>query len=451
MYYYTFLKSELMKHLPPSHMWFPRDRFGLFIHWGPYSELGRGEQVLFREHLDQNDYARMACSWNPGNFDARSLVRTASDAGARYAVFTTRHHDGYCLWDSSLTDYTSSRQAPRRDFVREYVDACREQGLKVGLYYSLADWRIPAYWLGEEKDPDGWRVFRDYVHAQVEELMSQYGKIDVLWFDGPWPHSAKQWKSRELVANIRRLQPDILINNRLDAAAQVGQAEQAGISLELGDFGTPEHQIVPEKRRPWESCQVTTWRLWGYARGEHYRTAWQMLDLLCESASNGGNLLLNVGLDGSGCIPYPVVEELYRVGRWLQVHGEAVYATERGDLSEFVTLGYQTQRETSLYLIFRFWPHSTTARVAGIATPCRRAMLVSTGTPVSVRQADDALVLEGLPIAPPCDLFPVIRLDFDQPPELHDWARERLWEGDPARMTPWASALTMPAFRDRER
>ena len=277
--------------------WFSASRFGIFIHWGPYAAEGRGEQVLFREHLNQREYARMACAWNPQGFDAKALVRLAKEAGAKYCVFTTRHHDGYCLWDSELTDYSSTMQAPRRDFVGEYVEACREAGLAVGLYYSLADWRIPAYWLGEAKDPDGWRSFREYVHGQVGELLTRYGKIDVLWFDGPWPHSAKQWDAAGLTEKIRAWQPEILINNRMDAGAQVGGCEQAGTSALLGDFGTPEHQIVAESDRPWESCQVTTWRLWGFARGEHYRPAAQLLDLLCESASKGGNLLLNIGPD----------------------------------------------------------------------------------------------------------------------------------------------------------
>lgn len=399
----------------------------------------RGEQVLFREYLDQSDYERRTCAWNPGQFNAREVVRLAREAGAGYAVFTTRHHDGYCLWDSALTDYTSMTQAPGRDFVAEYVSACREAGIRVGLYYSLADWRIPAYWLGAEKDPEGWRAFRDYVHAQVEELLTNYGRIDVLWFDGPWPHNAADWKSEELVRTVRRLQPGILINNRLDAQSQVGGPEQAGISRDLGDFGTPEHDVVAEDRL-WESCQVTTWRLWGYARGEYYRSAEQLLDLLCQSASQGGNLLLNVGLDPQGRTPAPAAEALRQVGRWLAGHGEAIYHTDKGDLSEFVTYGYQTRRGNDLYLIFRFWPGTKTARVAGIKTSCRAATLLATNQALSIRSVAGGLEIEGLPVEAPCGLFPVIRLEFDQSPELYSWAKDRLWAGDASRMAGWAQA-----------
>lgn len=428
------------KLISPDQAWFSEGRFGLFIHWGPYANLGRGEQVLFREHLDHRAYGRMACAWDPQEFDAKTLVAQAKAAGARYCVFTARHHDGYCLWDSATTDYTSIAQAPRRDFVREYVDACRDARLRVGLYYSLADWRVPAYWQGPKNDLVGWNTFRDYVHTQVEELLSHYGKIDVLWFDGPWPHDAQAWASEALVRRIRELQPGILINNRLDAESQVGGCEQAGASSQLGDFGTPEHQIKAEDGRPWESCQVTTSRLWGYARGEHYRTAEQVLDLLCESAMKGGNLLLNVGPDQDGHIPQPAASTLERIGQWLGTNGEAIFGTEPGDISEFVTYGYQTRRGNTLYLIYRFWPHNETAHLAGLATPCRRATLLHTGETIKVRTTAVGLDLIDLPLDPPCDLYPVIRLEFDDAPRLHQWAKDRLWTGDPTRMTEWAAS-----------
>jgi alpha-L-fucosidase len=420
--------------------WFSEDRFGLFIHWGPYTLWGRGEQILFREHLDQKEYETAACQWNPSSFDAGDLAKVAKTSGARYCVFTTRHHDGYCLWKSATTDYTSTLQAPKRDFVLEYVTACRKEGLRVGLYYSLADWRVPAYWLGPQKDPAGWKTFCSYVHAQVKELLTQYGKIDVIWFDGAWPHSAEDWGSKTLIENIRKWQPGILINNRLDSSEQVGGPEQAGASNLLGDFGTPEHQIVAETARPWESCQVTTWRLWGYARGEHYRSAEQLLDFLCESSSKGGNLLLNIGPDENGKIPNPAIGALISIGQWLKEYGEAIYGTQAGDLTEFVTYGYQTRRANTLYLIYRFWPKNHVARVPGISTPCREATLLGTQTLLTIQSTEDGLELHGLPVESPNKLFPVIRLQFDEAPQLYPWAKERLWQGDASRMSEWAAA-----------
>ena len=163
--------------LPGQWRWFAEARFGMFIHWGPYAQLGHGEQVLFREHLDQQVYAANACRWQPTRFDAREWAAIARQAGMRYAVFTTRHHDGYCNWDSAYTDYSSAKQAPGRDFVREYVEAFRAAGLRVGLYYSLADWRVPAYWEGPEHDPAGWDGF--------PRLCPQPGEraADQLWQD----------------------------------------------------------------------------------------------------------------------------------------------------------------------------------------------------------------------------------------------------------------------------
>ena len=431
----------------PSHwQWFPEGRFGLFIHWGPYARYARGEQVLFREHLDQQDYARQACAWKPRFFDAAQWAETARAAGCRYAVLTTRHHDGFCMWDSQLTNYTSAAQAAGRDFVGDYVEAFRRAGLRVGLYYSLADWRIPAYWEGPQHDPEGWADFQAYVHGQVRELLTSYGKIDVIWFDGAWPHSALDWKSPELVSMIRALQPEILINNRLGLLPAEGDSSRphadgglgVGESRRLGDFGTPEHHITAEAGRLWESCQVTTWRLWGYTQGERWRPADLLLDMLVESAGKGGNLLLNVGPDGEGRFPPQAVERLAELGRWLEVHGEAIYGSEAGEVCEFITYGRQTRKGNNLYLIIRFWDGRPSLRLAGLATPVRRAVLLTTGAELFFEQDGDQLVISGLPREAPTSLFPVIRLECAAPPQPAAWAADRLWNGDARRMTPWA-------------
>ncbi|MEZ5276473.1 MAG: alpha-L-fucosidase [Opitutaceae bacterium] len=243
----------------PAHKWFPDARYGLFLHWGPYAQYARGEQVLIREMIDQRDYARRACTWNPERFDAAAWAREAVAGGFRYAVLTTRHHDGYCLWDTATTDYSCARQAPRRDFVREFVEAFRTAGLRIGLYYSWNDLRIPALFAGPQTDPAGWAALRRYVHTQVEELLTGYGKIDQFWFDGTWPRNAVEWDSPGLVARMRQLQPHLMINNRLGEMPdeqRIGQAEAAsnddefGIHevVDCGDFGTPEHHITAEYR-----------------------------------------------------------------------------------------------------------------------------------------------------------------------------------------------------------
>jgi alpha-L-fucosidase len=172
--------------------WFREARFGLFIHWGIYAVPGRGEQVLFREHLTPSEYRRYAGQFNPRRYNLDEWAELARQAGIRYAVLTSKHHDGFCLFNSDLTDYTSVKTAAGRDLVGEYVESFRRAGLRVGLYYSLADWNTPAYFAGPERAPQGFAAFVEYTHGQVRELLTKYGRIDVLWFDGAWPHTAEQ-------------------------------------------------------------------------------------------------------------------------------------------------------------------------------------------------------------------------------------------------------------------
>lgn len=421
--------------------WFSEARYGLFIHWGPYSQYGRGEQVLFREHLDQKEYARRAFEWNPELYNPREWAAMAKEGGFKYAVLTTRHHDGFALWDTAFTTYNSVKGTAQRDLVAEYVDAFREAGLKVGLYYSWADWANQAYWSDPSADACAWEKYRDTVHGQVEELLTGYGKIDIFWFDGAWPHPASVWDSAGLVKKMKELQPTILVNNRLDAcspfSAADGAIESAGESKKMGDFGTPEHHISADDNRMWESCQTSTWRLWGYARGERWRPSDLLLDYLCQAASMGGNLLLNVGPQPDGRMPAAFADRCTEIGQWLSVHGEAIYGTERGDVTEFTTKGWQTRKGNSLYLIYRFWPYEEIERIAEFETPVRSATLLTTNQDLEVENRGDAVYLKGLPHTPPSSLFPVIRLDFDTQPMPKEWARDRLWNLDPQLMLPW--------------
>lgn len=425
--------------------WFRDAAFGMFVHFGPYAEYGRGEQVLFREHLDQAQYARRACKWDPRKLDARAWARVARQAGMRYACFTTRHHDGYCLWDTATTDYSSMRQAPKRDIVREFVDACREEGLRIGLYYSLVDWRIPAYWEGPVGNPQGWAKFRQYVHEQVRELLTNYGPIDVAWFDGNWPFPGRAWHGRQLVAMMRSLQPNLLINNRLHVQKPPkGYEETPGCEgddaypQDGGDFGTPEQEIVADAIPLWEACMTSTWRLWGYTTGERWHGADALLDMLCRTASLGGNLLLNVGPKSDGTMPAPFVSRMEAIGAWLEKHGEAIYGSQGGDVCEFVTHGHQTRKGNNLYLIARFWDRTGKMILGGLETRVRRATLLTTGQEVAFEQTQDHLTLRGLPRKPPTPLFPVIRLECEGPPQPRPWAKERLWCGNPRVYLDWA-------------
>lgn len=427
------MTSSPEPHLPESWRWFPEARFGLFIHWGPYAALGRGEQVANRENLDHREYARLACRWNPRYYDARSWADLAVRAGMKYAVLTTRHHDGYCLWNTATTDYSSAAQAPRRDFVAEYVEACRQAGLRVGLYYSVADFRIPGFWAGPTRDPEGFARFRDCVHEQVRELLSNYGQVDVIWFDKAEHHSARDWRAPELVEMMRRLQPGILINQRLgevpaDSIPEDERQPGAGSSdgrretIRLGDFANSEHHTGAHPGMLWESCLVPTWRLWGYAVGERWKPTDQLLDSLVEVASRRGNLLLNVGPDGEGRIPPEFTVRAEELGRWLAVHGECIYGAEGGSVTEFVTYGHQIVKGNALYLVIRHWDRRPFLRLAGLATAVTRAVLLTNGQPLTFEQKGGELVLRGLPAEPPTALFPVIRLECAGPPQPESWA-----------------------------
>jgi len=445
------------KAIPDYWRWFPEARLGMFIHWGPYAVYGRGEQVLFRERLDQHEYAQAACNWNPQHADPAAWVKTAKRMGMKYAVLTTRHHDGFCLWDSKLTDYTTACQAAKRDFVREYVDACRAEGLRVGLYYSLADWRIPAYWAGSARDPEGWETFRNYVHGQVRELLTNYGQVDEFWFDGAWPHSAVEWKSWDLVDMMRELQPHILINNRLgvvpkEVMAEMGEHADGGLgageSKVLGDFGTPEHHITADATRIWESCNTMTWRLWGFTNGERWRGADQLLDMILDAAGKGGNMLLNVGPTADGEMPPEAIERAEAIGEWMDVHSEVVFNTEPGDVCEFVTYGRQMRSGNTLYLVIRFWDGRETLHLGGLAARVKRATLLTTGQELPFTQTEDDLYVHGLPKESPTKLFPVIKLECEGPLEARPWAVDRLWCGDSGRMTEWAAARGTSVFTD---
>jgi len=429
--------------MPAYWQWFKDARFGLFLHWGPYAVYGRGEQVLNREHIDHDAYREVACAWNPAHYDPAVWAATAKAAGMKYAVLTTRHHDGYCLWDTQYTDYSSACQAPKRDFVREYVEAFRAAGLRVGLYYSLLDFRLPGWLDGPEKDPEGWAKAKQYVYDQVRELLTNYGKIDVIWFDGLWPRKAAELESRKLIEIIRGLQPEILINDRLEWPQfsyywQLDGHPGVPKEEEIGDFGTAEQGIYARPGYLWESCQTSTWRLWGYTRGERWKSAEEILDLLVECAGREGNLLLNVGPQPNGQLPPEFTERVLQIGKWLDVHGEAIYGCECGDITEFVTNGWQTVKGNNLYLILRFPDSRPEFRLADLATPVKRATLLTTGQELSFTQQGEELIIHGLPALMPTTLFPVIKLECAGKPAGGAWAKDRTWGGNTDMFAEWA-------------
>jgi alpha-L-fucosidase len=388
--------------------WWREARLGLFIHYGPYATLGRGEWAMQQEHIPASEYTSLADGLLTRTGAVREWVRLARDSGMKYAVLTTKHCDGFHLWPSGQSDFNSVQCGPRRDLVGEFVDACRSMGVRVGLYYGLMDWRHPNGDLCAI-DESARQSFVDYTHRNVIELMSNYGPIDVLWFDGPWPMpTPEQWESRALIEKVRRLQPHILINNR----ARLAQ-----------DFSTPEGSVAPQSPgRAWEACMTLNGD-WGFSdtpEGD-WRSVRDVLRMLRTATAFGGNLLLNVGPRGDGTVPEEAYARLGAIGRWLAVHGEAVYGSMtrlEGRLEPWVNSGYWTLRErTGYYWLLRgeASPGFSIARVEGRV---RQVSVLHTGRPVAFRQESTRLLLQGVPTlrSEPHAHTPVLKVEFDEPP-----------------------------------
>lgn len=320
------------------------DRFGMFIHWGIYAVPARGEWVKSQERISTEDYQKYFDAFDPKDFNPREWARLAKAAGMKYAVMTTKHHDGFCLFDSKLTDYKATNTKAGRDLVREYVDAFRAEGLKVGFYYSLLDWHHPDYPMYHDanhpmRDNEAYKDtartqdfsrYVDYFHGQVRELLTNYGKIDIMWFDFSYKDSVndmsgEKWQATKLVQMIRSLQPDIILDDRLGLEG-------------TGDFVSPE-QILPRRGivgpdgapKPWEAC-ITLNNHWGYCAADHdYKQPRDVVRALLECVSKNGNLILNVGPDARGRIPDESVEILRRVGAWMERNGESIYGCGAAD------------------------------------------------------------------------------------------------------------------------
>jgi len=326
--------------------WFTHDRFGMFIHWGIYSIPARGEWVRSVERMPVEEYQKYFDAFDPVDYDPREWARLAKHAGMKYAVLTAKHHDGFCLFDSKLTDYKSTNTKAKRDLVREYVEAFRVEGLKVGLYFSIIDWHHPDYpHYGDKIHPMrdngdfkdhaiNFDRYLDYMHGQVRELCTNYGKIDILWFDYSYDHmTGEKWSATELVRMVRSLQPEVIIDNRLEVSGEGFGSLLTDNPLEYsGDFVSPEQIIPPEgilsqsgKPVPWEAC-ITLNNNWGYAvHDRNWKSPKTVVRKLVECVSKGGNMLLNVGPDAKGHIPKESVKILTEVGDWMQLNGASIY------------------------------------------------------------------------------------------------------------------------------
>ncbi|GAA2892357.1 alpha-L-fucosidase [Microbacterium esteraromaticum] len=346
--------------------WFDEARFGMFVHFGAYSVAARHEWVQNYERLTDEEYRPYVDHFAPDRFDARAIARRAKETGMGYVVLTAKHHDGFCLFDSALTDFTSAVVCDR-DLVREHVEALREEGVKVGLYYSLLDWHHPDFtvdWnhprcddenaaaLNEDRDM---ARYREYLHGQVRELLTGYGELDYLFFDFSYPETRdgwagkgpEDWDAEALLAMCRELQPGMLVNDRLGIPADFVTPEQYQPTSPLVD-GAGEPQV-------WEACQTLNGS-WGYHRDNtDQKSADLLVRMLADSVSMDGNMLLNIGPDGRGAVAPRDAQTLGEIGEWMLLHRDAIVGAGH---AEFVPPreGVYTRRGDRLYLHLFTWP-----------------------------------------------------------------------------------------------
>jgi alpha-L-fucosidase len=386
---------------PPDHErrieWWRQAKFGLFIHWGLYSILGRDAWAMGDEDIPLNEYELLATQFRPLPDAPRLWARLARTAGMRYMVMTTKHHEGFCLFDSKFTGYCASKYLGGRDLVREFVEAARAEGLRVGFYYSLMDWHHPD-WRNAKDDSAARGRFVAYTHNQIRELMNNYGKVDILWYDMPVPLDAAGWRSDEMNRMVLQAQPDIIVNNR---------------NLLGGDFSTPEQSTQPGTA-DWESC-MTMNDTWGCTSNDHnWKSSQQLLQYLVECARDGGNYLLNIGPMPDGTVPAAAAERLKTIGEWLKRNGEAVYATERCRFPHGNIGGY-TRKGHTLFVHIYFWPGERMT-VGGVNFRIRAARFLATGWPVKFIQKGTQLIFTDLPLRPPDGPLTVIAAECDREP-----------------------------------
>jgi alpha-L-fucosidase len=408
--------------------WWQNDRFGMFIHWGLYALPARHEWVKNRERLTNDQYQKYFDLFDPDLFDPKTWAKQAKAAGMKYAVLTTKHHEGFCLFDSKFTDYKATKTAAKRDLVREYVNAFRAEGIKIGFYYSLLDWHHPDYTIDNNhpqrplvaSDTAYARLnkgrdmakYRQYLRNQLTELLTNYGKIDILWVDFSFHDKnghgkgKDDWGSVELLKLIRKLQPGIIVNNRLDLAEYKDGA----------DFVTPE-QVKPAelekyKGKVWETCQTFSGS-WGYYRDENtWKTNKQLLDLLITSVSNGGNLILNVGPTARGEFDGRAKSALDSLGIWMHSNSRSIYGCTYAPASFTVPEGAKLTYNANtkrLYLHLYNYPLTGTFTLPGYKGKVRYAQFLHDNSEIKFTESGDDIKLI-LPVKKPGFEISVIEL-----------------------------------------
>jgi len=399
--------------------WWHEAKFGMFIHWGLYSLTGRSESVMDVKGIPVAEYEQLAARFKPKLHAARDWAKLAKRAGMKYMVLTTKHHDGFCLFDTASTSYCAPKQACERDLVAEYVEAARAEGLRVGFYYSLEDWHHPDGARCSE-DASSRKRFLEYIHRQVHELMTNYGKVDILWYDGLWygglwPQSREGWESARMNRMVRELQPEVIINNRSGLPEDFSTPEQH-VSAEASDYG-------------WESC-MTMNQHWGYHEADdQWKTPRDILGHLITCARDGGNYLLNIGPKADGSVPEESVRILNEIGEWMDKYGETIYGADSCNVGRHSPFAAKfTIKGNVLYIHvpsspgvgwFPSWPGEEWL-IGGLQTKVESARMLWTSEPVEFRQTQFRLHLRGLPARAPDEPVAVLKLACASAPTGQD-------------------------------
>ncbi len=418
---------------PGNTDWFVSDRFGMFIHWGLYSMPARHEWVKSRERITEEKYGEYFRRFDPDLYDAKEWAKRAKAAGMKYAVLTTKHHEGFCMFDSAYTDYKCTNTPAGRDLVKEYVDAFRAEGLRIGFYYSLLDWHHPDYIIDRHHprrdDPNvpelnegrDMRRYAQYMRDQVRELLTNYGKIDVLWFDfsfadresddpRPWMNKGKgkdDWESEKLIALARKLQPGIMIDNRADMEQDLWTPEQY----------QPNDWVKHEKTGEyvtWEACQTFSGS-WGYHRDEStWKSPQILIEMLIKTVSRGGNLLMNVGPTSRGCFDYRAVNALDSYGAWMKYNSRSIYGCTMAEPqylenAPFGCVYTEKDDKSRLYLHLLSYPFKALA-VKGLAGKIGYAQFLHDGSEILYSEGEDGTLTFKLPPVRPDVTVPVIEI-----------------------------------------
>lgn len=417
--------------------WWRDARFGMFIHWGLYSipagewsgKTSYGEWIRTSAQIPLEVYDTLPPHFNPVKFNADEWVRMAKDAGMKYIVITSKHHDGFCMFDSKMTDFDIMNTPYGKDVMTDLAAACRKYGLKFCFYHSIMDWHHPDYlprrpWeTSRSSEGADFSRYLTYLKAQLKELLTRYGDISVLWFDGEWESTWNEQYGKELYDYCRSIQPGIIINNRV-GAGRMDMEGSTKAGMFGGDFGTPEQQ-VPAKGLPdtdWETC-MTMNDHWGYnSHDKNFKSAKDIIRMLCDIVSKGGNYLLNVGPTAEGVFPQESIDRLAVIGKWMAVNGESIYGTQA---SPFSDLGWgrctrkTTGESTTLYFQIFDWPADNNLRIPGLLNEQVNATLLTGQGPVRLKttRQEDMLIIR-LPAENPDTLCPVVAVRMNGKPDL---------------------------------